>query len=184
LLILIDAPHFCAAYARNSDNIAPIIRYMRGWSNERIAEYCRKKGWKMSTLATEAPPSIADELNRKVFETMDWFARKNAAGEVADSAVRIAATALWMATAGLVPESTAELVSEGTRHGGKTRVPVIKVFKDMNGRVHIAIWKPGDKTVRYMVDGTEKLVTKDSAAEARAFLNKMCAAAAKFEELA
>lgn len=48
LLIMIEGPHFVAGYDVDSGNIAPIIRYMRGWTIEEIIRYCEKKGWKFN----------------------------------------------------------------------------------------------------------------------------------------
>jgi hypothetical protein len=52
MIIVVTSPYFCASYdtklARRP--IAPIIRYMRGWSLERIVDYCVRKGWKVEVL--------------------------------------------------------------------------------------------------------------------------------------
>jgi len=47
MLIRITAPHFCAGidYARTGVRLAPILRYMRGWTVREISAYCRQKGW-------------------------------------------------------------------------------------------------------------------------------------------
>lgn len=47
LFLIIDAPHFYAGYDLETDNIAPIIRYMKPWSIQQIIQYCEKKGWKV-----------------------------------------------------------------------------------------------------------------------------------------
>lgn len=44
ILILIDAPHFCAS-AVYGQTYAPIIAYMRHWSLGQIKAYCKKKSW-------------------------------------------------------------------------------------------------------------------------------------------
>ena len=28
----------------------PIVKYMKGWSVQRVTNYCEKKGWKMTKL--------------------------------------------------------------------------------------------------------------------------------------
>jgi len=48
MLIQITAPHFVAGYDTQSGRIAPIIRYMRGWPLEKIAGYCKQKGWNVT----------------------------------------------------------------------------------------------------------------------------------------
>ena len=49
-LIRITAPNFVAGYDRRSGMIAPIIKYMRGWTDEQISAYCKGKGWTCAKL--------------------------------------------------------------------------------------------------------------------------------------
>lgn len=54
-IISIDAPHFCAGIvARNGRVIeaAHTVKYMKGWDGERVAAYCRKKGWTWERIVT------------------------------------------------------------------------------------------------------------------------------------
>lgn len=55
----IDAPHFNAGIVVNYRfqgmgmqgvvvDTPPILRYMEGWTIERVATYCRTKKWKLS----------------------------------------------------------------------------------------------------------------------------------------
>lgn len=50
-LLRISAPHFCAGaevvHGTVDGNVAPIIRYMRGWRIERVRSYCRQKQWQL-----------------------------------------------------------------------------------------------------------------------------------------
>lgn len=52
--IRITAPHFCAGVEidRNSRIIrtAPILSYMKGWTVERVTEYCDHKNWKWEVV--------------------------------------------------------------------------------------------------------------------------------------
>ena len=48
VLIRIEAPHFVAGYDMATGRIAPIIKYMRGWSIEKIIAYCQSKKWSVS----------------------------------------------------------------------------------------------------------------------------------------
>ena len=46
----IDAPHFCACVDLVNGFVkeaAPILRYMSGWSQTKVLDYCRVKGWKI-----------------------------------------------------------------------------------------------------------------------------------------
>jgi len=48
VVIAIDAPHFYAGLVAEDGRVtetAPILRYMMGWDGERVAAYCRRKGW-------------------------------------------------------------------------------------------------------------------------------------------
>jgi len=47
-MIIIDAPHFYAAVICKFGHVvryAPILKYMRGWSEEHVISYARSKGW-------------------------------------------------------------------------------------------------------------------------------------------
>ena len=48
VLAAIDAPHFYAGIVLRDDRVvesANIVRYMRGWTRDRVREYCKQKGW-------------------------------------------------------------------------------------------------------------------------------------------
>lgn len=49
-MIRISALYFVAGYDLSNGNIAPIIKYMRGWSYWKIEEYCKFKNWKIEYL--------------------------------------------------------------------------------------------------------------------------------------
>lgn len=44
MLLRIIAPHFVAGVVPGKA-AAPIVRYMRGWSYDKIYCYCQQKGW-------------------------------------------------------------------------------------------------------------------------------------------
>lgn len=50
MLIRISAPHFVAGYDMANGQIAPIIKYMKGWNYNKILNYCNKKGWMLKYL--------------------------------------------------------------------------------------------------------------------------------------
>ena len=54
MLLRIEAPHFVAG-VEPGVCAAPIIKYMRDWSVEKIAQYCALKSWTVTTQATVAP---------------------------------------------------------------------------------------------------------------------------------
>lgn len=43
----ISSKYFVAGYDLQSRQIAPIIRYMKGWELNKIKSYCRYKGWSL-----------------------------------------------------------------------------------------------------------------------------------------
>jgi hypothetical protein len=49
-LAAIDGGHFyCGIVLMDGKVIEtpPIVAYMRGWTREKVASYCRRKGWKL-----------------------------------------------------------------------------------------------------------------------------------------
>lgn len=50
-LYQIESPHFTAGFILDSDGsvvrAAKIIKYMEGWSLNRVKAYCHKKGWRI-----------------------------------------------------------------------------------------------------------------------------------------
>jgi hypothetical protein len=56
ILAEIDAPgpkgFTCGIVLRDGVVIeaAPIVKYMRGWTRERVREYCKGKGWRVSVV--------------------------------------------------------------------------------------------------------------------------------------
>lgn len=48
-LLSIDAPHFNAGIELGG-RVAPIIAYMRGWSESRIRAYCVAKRWRIEVI--------------------------------------------------------------------------------------------------------------------------------------
>lgn len=49
-VVSIDAPHFNAGVVFDQNTVkkaAPIIKYMTGWSKEKMVAYCESKGWKV-----------------------------------------------------------------------------------------------------------------------------------------
>lgn len=52
-LAQIDAPHFCAGLVLWDDRVeeaADIVKYMRKWNRDRVRDYCKTKGWRISVV--------------------------------------------------------------------------------------------------------------------------------------
>lgn len=57
MLYSINAPHFNAGLIVDKDNkivlsTAPIIKYMRGWSIDKVAKYTERKRWTLTKIDT------------------------------------------------------------------------------------------------------------------------------------
>lgn len=53
VLAAIDAPHFFAGIILQDDKVveaADIVKYMRRWSRDRVRDYCKSKGWKITVV--------------------------------------------------------------------------------------------------------------------------------------
>jgi hypothetical protein len=53
ILARIEAPHFVCGIVLKGDHVAvaaSIVRYMGGWHRDRVRDYCRDKGWKISIV--------------------------------------------------------------------------------------------------------------------------------------
>lgn len=48
-MLRISAPHFVAGIVRGGD-VAPIIRYMKGWTLTQIRAYCERKRWAVEVM--------------------------------------------------------------------------------------------------------------------------------------
>lgn len=49
-MVRITSPYFVAGYDLRNNRIAPIIKYMKNWSIEKIKNYCQKKQWEIEIL--------------------------------------------------------------------------------------------------------------------------------------
>jgi hypothetical protein len=52
-LAQITAKHFVAAILLDNDvvvQVAPILKYMRGWSRDRVRAYCAEKKWEIKVI--------------------------------------------------------------------------------------------------------------------------------------
>lgn len=49
MMVRIVAPHFVAGIVRGG-LVAPIIRYMKGWTLAQIKAYCERKGWAVEVM--------------------------------------------------------------------------------------------------------------------------------------
>lgn len=73
-LARITAPHFCAGATLDNGVVthcAPILAYMRGWSVQRVEDYCRTKRWRIEALgSSDAWTRYQRELTQR---RQAWF---------------------------------------------------------------------------------------------------------------
>ena len=51
----VSAPHFVAGVVLVASRVteaAPILRYMRGWSYQRVLEFAKRKGWLVARVTS------------------------------------------------------------------------------------------------------------------------------------
>ena len=51
MLAQVKAPHFVAGIVLENDIVteaAPIVKYMHGWSRDKVRDYCKQKGWQIA----------------------------------------------------------------------------------------------------------------------------------------
>jgi len=50
MLLRIMSNYFVAG--KDGKNVAPIIKYMKNWSDSDVRRYCNKKGWEFEIIRT------------------------------------------------------------------------------------------------------------------------------------
>lgn len=53
MLARIEAPHFVAGIVLKCGRVviaADVVKYMGGWSRDKVRDYCQQKGWKVSVV--------------------------------------------------------------------------------------------------------------------------------------
>ena len=66
MLYRIAAPHFCAGFVLG-ERYAPIIDYIRDWPIDKVAAYCKRKGWELEQVKKPQAVVYADGAS-----TRDW----------------------------------------------------------------------------------------------------------------
>lgn len=58
IIVSIDAPHFNAGIVAQGGRVieaAHIVKYMKGWTGQQVADYCHKKGWTWDVQQAPVP---------------------------------------------------------------------------------------------------------------------------------
>lgn len=66
-LVRIAAPHLVAGIVVKGDRVilaAPILRYMTGWSADRVRSFVRGKGWSATVVREPNHPAVVDVLGK------------------------------------------------------------------------------------------------------------------------
>lgn len=72
-MIQIDSGYFCAAVILENGTVtqaAPILSYMRGWTKQKVIQYCNRKKWRFQELheqreETKSEPERTPEADRR-----------------------------------------------------------------------------------------------------------------------
>lgn len=59
MLAQITAPYFCAGIFLVDGVVteaAPIVKYMRGWSRDKVRDYCHQKMWHIAIVNQQLKP--------------------------------------------------------------------------------------------------------------------------------
>ena len=57
MILQIDSGYFCAGVVLDNDRVqrtAPIVKYMLGWTLQRVRDYCERKSWRLQGALNEA----------------------------------------------------------------------------------------------------------------------------------
>jgi hypothetical protein len=62
-LVRVVAPHFVAGFESDGTvrRTAPILKVMRGWTDERARRYIARKGWKASIVSDQRKLDLVEE---------------------------------------------------------------------------------------------------------------------------
>lgn len=111
-------------------------------------------------------PTVKEELNRKLGNTLDWAIGKHKQGVISDEALSVAADALFMATSGLANDDLMAVVTAIGSYLPNNKAAVQKRVFTKAGSTIVASWVPGDSGVTCWVDGNSRKVECDSPAAA------------------
>lgn len=118
-----------------------------------------------------AVPVLQDELDRKVFETLEWLLDGFEGGKLTSDQVSIGADAVFKATAGLTNRENFQIVSEMSSQFPNSRVDTNTILATADN-TFIIRWVPGDDSFMVIpcnrgVWGMAKSVDCADIAEAR-----------------
>lgn len=131
--------------------------------------------WEDEPTTATAPagiPTVKEELDRKLGDTLDWLLGKHKQGGISDEALSCATDALFMATSGLANEElTTVMTAVGSYLPSNKPAYQTRVFRN-GAKLLIARWRPGESEVRFLTELADRKTSYDSPQDAlNAFKN-------------
>lgn len=128
-----------------------------------------------SSLAPKEPssiPTVKQELDRKVGDTLDWMMRRHKDGSISDEALSVASDGLFMAVSGLADDELMTVMTAiGSYLPSTKAAPQHRVFTK-SGDMLVVRWRPGECQVHYIAGASTRKTEHDSPALAHsAFKN-------------
>lgn len=121
------------------------------------------------TEQTNHIPTLREELNRKLGDTLDWLIRRHKAGAISDEACAIASDALFMSVSGLARDDLMTVVTAiGSYLPSSKPAAQVRVFKKSDSAKTLAVcWTPDQCELVIHVDGAEKRKSFETPALAK-----------------
>jgi hypothetical protein len=98
--------------------------------------------------ATYAIPTLKDELDRKVMETLEWLVHGRQKGLISEDAYSAGIDSLFMAVSGLVDGEFIYLITEAQILCGDHKTVLKKHFHAANeDKILTFVWTPGEEKI-------------------------------------
>lgn len=118
----------------------------------------------MSALPSSLP-TIREELDRKVFETLDWLTTSVRKCRITEEQFSMGIDTLFMAVSGLVDKDFINIITEAQNQCQHAKSVVRRLYQNAeSGEVIVYAWKPGSSEVvvtKKILGEAVKGLTKD-----------------------
>lgn len=102
--------------------------------------------------ATYAIPTLREELDRKVMDTLEWLVLGRQRGRLTELQFSAGIDTLFMAVSGLVGEEFIHMITEAQSLAGANKVVLKRHFKAPTGdKIMSFAWTPGEDSI-YITD--------------------------------
>lgn len=116
-----------------------------------------------------AIPTLKEELDRKVSDTLDWLLRRHKAGAISNEACSVASDALFMAVSGLTNDDLVTVITAiGSYLPSNKPNMQARIFKKAEqGKTLAVCWTPDQCEFVIHADGTQKRKAFDTPEQAK-----------------